>query len=53
MSLYEALDRSGVILSPVQSIMLRQYRDTKMTLDEWFILFERFGIKIPDYTNYI
>ena len=44
MSLYEALDRSGVILSPVQSMMLRQYRDTKMALDEWFCLFERVGV---------
>ena len=44
MRLQEALDRSGIILSPVQSMMLRQYRDTKMTLDEWFCLFERVGV---------
>ena len=44
MSLYEALDRSGITLSPVQSMMLRQYRDAKMTLDEWFYLFKRVGV---------
>lgn len=44
MRIGEALDRAGIILSPVQSMMLRQYRDTKMTLEEWFVLFERFGV---------
>ena len=29
MSLYEALDRSGVLLTNLQSLILRQYRDQK------------------------
>ena len=44
MSLLEALDRSGVILTPSQSLLLRPYRDCKMPLDEWLTLFERFGV---------
>lgn len=44
MSITEALDRSGVILTPSQSLLLRSYRDCKMPLDEWLILFERFGV---------
>lgn len=44
MSLLEALDRSGVILSPSQSLLLRPYKDCKMALDEWLVLFERAGV---------
>ena len=44
MSLYEALDRSGVLLTNLQSLILRQYRDYKMSLNEWFVLFERVGV---------
>lgn len=44
MSITEALDRAGIILSPVQSLLLRPYRDCKMSLDEWFVLFERYGV---------
>lgn len=44
MTITEALDRSGIILTPSQSLLLRPYRDCKMTLDEWLVLFERFGV---------
>ena len=44
MSMLEALDRSGVILTLSQSLLLRPYRDCKMSLDEWLTLFERYGV---------
>jgi len=44
MSMLEALDRSGVILSLYHSLLLRPYRDCKMSLDEWIILFESYGV---------
>lgn len=44
MSITEALDRSGVILSPSQSLLLKPYKNCKMVLDEWLVLFERIGV---------
>ena len=44
MSITEALDRSGVILTPSQSLLLRPYRDCKMSLDEWLAILSRFGV---------
>lgn len=44
MSMLEALDRSGVILTPSQSLLLKPYRDCKMSLDEWITLFERYSV---------
>lgn len=52
MTITEALDRIGPILSPIQSLLLRPYRNCKMPLGEWLVLFERFDIEIPQYVHY-
>lgn len=49
MSITEALDRSGVILTPSQSLLLSPYKDCKMSLDEWLTLFERYGVIFQKY----
>ena len=52
MKIQEALDRTGVILTPLQSKEMILYKGDR-DLDEWISIFDRLGIELPDYTNYI
>ncbi len=52
MSITEALDRTGVILTPLQSKELQLYKGDR-DLDEWITIWNRLGIEIPDCTNLV